>query len=155
VQIVFWKSFINATKIVSTMITDYENLLKRARESMPKEVEMKKRFEMPKAEAFIQGNRTIITNMSSMADYLNRDINHLMKFLLRELATFGSIEGNRAVFTGSFQENKLNEKIALYVKEFVLCRDCGKPDTKLVKEDNHDYIKCMACQAKRPVTTLK
>jgi len=134
---------------------DYEKLLERARINIPKEVFEKKRFEIPKADAFVQGNKTIITNLNHIANYLNRDINHMMKFLLRELATAGNIEGNRVVFTGSFPVRIINEKIELYVKEFVLCRACGKPDTKLGREDNVDYMKCMACQAKRPVTTLK
>jgi translation initiation factor 2 subunit 2 len=134
---------------------DYEDLLKRARENIPKDVFEKKRFEIPKAESFTQGNKTIITNLNHIANYLNRDINHIMKFLLRELATSGSIEGNRVVFTGSFTIKAINDKIELYVKEFVLCRECSKPDTKLVKEGNVDYMKCMACQVKRPVTTLK
>lgn len=134
---------------------DYEKLLERARANIPKEVFEQKRFEIPKAESFIQGNKTIVTNISHIANYLNRDINHMMKFLLRELATAGNIEGSRAVFTGSFPVRAINEKIELYVKEFVLCRACGKPDTKLVKEEGVDYMKCMACQARRSVATLK
>ena len=136
---------------------DYEKLLVRARAGIPKEVFEKKRFDPAKikADSFIQGNRTIVNNLNHVSDYLNRDIGHIMKFLLRELATSGIIEGNRAVFTGSFPARAIDDKISLYVKEFVLCRACGSPDTKLVKEDGKDDMKCMACQAKRPVTTLK
>jgi len=134
---------------------DYEKLLERARATIPKEVFEKKRFEIPKADSFIQGNKTIVTNLNHIANYLNRDITHMMKFMLRELATAGIIDGSRAVFTGSFPLRVINEKIELYVKEFVLCKECSKPDTKIVRENGVDYMKCMACQAKRPVATLK
>lgn len=134
---------------------DYEELLKRAKEKIPKDVLEKKRFEMPKAESFIQGSKTIITNIGHIANYLNRDINHILKFLSRELATAGLIESSRAVFTGKFTNNQVNAKVELYVKEFVTCRECGSPDTKLFKEERVDCMKCMACQASRPVATIK
>ena len=134
---------------------DYKELLERARKKMPETVSVRKRFEMPKAVSFIQGSKTIITNINQIANYLNRDINHLLKFLSRELATAGILEGSKAIFTGKFVNNHVNTKIELYVKEFVTCKECGSPDTKMVKEERVDYLNCMACQAKRPVTTIK
>ena len=47
--------------------------------------------------------------------------------------------------------NRINEKISQYVKEYVLCPECGKPDTRLMKEDKFIFIKCSACGAKKPV----
>ena len=47
--------------------------------------------------------------------------------------------------------SRLNEKIKKYAEEFVLCNDCGKPDTKLEKEGEFTYLKCMACGAKHYV----
>jgi translation initiation factor 2 subunit 2 len=148
---------LDASKPAGGFDMDYEKLLQKARASIPKEVFERKRFdpEKIKADSFVQGNRTILTNLSNIANYLNRDVGHILKFLLRELATSGNIEGSRAVFTGTFRTAQINEKIGLYVKEFVLCRTCNSPDTKLVKEEGIDYMKCMACQARRPVATLK
>ena len=37
------------------------------------------------------------------------------------------------------------------MKEFVYCKECGKPDTKLIKDERKYYIKCEACGAKRYV----
>ena len=38
-----------------------------------------------------------------------------------------------------------------YAHEFVFCPECGKPDTKLEKEDKFSFIKCLACGAKNYV----
>jgi len=133
----------------------YEELLKRARSQLPAIVFEKKRFEVPRVKGMIQGNRTIVNNFKAIADYIARKPEHLMKFLLRELATQGILEGQRATFTGKFSSAILNEKINKYVNEFVKCGECGKPDTKLIKEGRLTFMKCMACGSKRPVRSIK
>ncbi|MEK6812055.1 MAG: translation initiation factor IF-2 subunit beta, partial [Nanoarchaeota archaeon] len=35
--------------------------------------------------------------------------------------------------------------------EFVLCKECKKPDTELLREDRVTFIHCLACGAKHPV----
>ncbi len=134
---------------------EYEELLKRAMEQRPKEIVEKSRFEIPKAISNIQGNRTIITNFSRIAQTLNRDKKHLMKFFDRELATNGVLSEQSAEFIGRFSNSQINSKIEKYVEEFVLCKECGKPDTKLLKEDRHTILKCTACGARRPVRSIK
>ena len=42
-------------------------------------------------------------------------------------------------------------KIELYAKTFVLCQECNKPDTELMKEGGVLVMKCTACGAKHPV----
>lgn len=133
----------------------YEELLKRARTQLPKEVFEKKRFEVPRVKGMIQGNKTVITNIHQISDILGRPINHLMKFLLRELATAGGVDASRVIFTGKFSSVQLNDKINKYVKEYVLCKECGKPDTKLVKDNRITFLKCLACGARRSVKTLR
>ena len=43
---------------------------------------------------------------------------------------------------------RINEKIRQYANEFVLCFECGKPDTKIEKDGELTYMKCTACGAK-------
>ena len=137
------------------MDMDYEKLLERARKKLPEKTGKHDRFEMPQANSFVQGSKTILTNIGPISNYLNRDVNHMLKYLLGELGTAGLMDGNRAVFTGRFPIKTINEKVVSYVKEFVTCKECGSPDTKLMKEERIDYMKCMACQAKRPVAAMK
>ena len=81
-------------------MSDYDELLNRAIDQLPQKVLETKRFQVPKAYSMIQGNRTMIQNFSEIADTLNRDPQHILKFLLRELGTAGNLEGSRAIMQG-------------------------------------------------------
>jgi len=129
----------------------YENLLDNVYESIPKINNNTERFEMPKAIGHIQGNKTIITNFTKIADTFRRPYQQLMKYLLRELATPGNIEGQRLILGRKLSAALINVKIEQFANEFVLCPDCKKPDTILKKEDRFLVMKCTACGAKHPV----
>src|SRR3989344_4125897 len=58
----------------------YEELLKRAMEKLPKERGSGERFEMPRVEGNTQGNSTIIKNFGEIATKLRRDPKHILKF---------------------------------------------------------------------------
>ena len=131
---------------------DYLKLLKKVRSELPKIKLAKERFEIPKVRGHIQGNRTVISNFVQIAVLLHRDPKHMLKYVLRELATPGEIKKSGSVIIGSkVSASRVNEKIRQYAEEFVFCRECGKPDTKLIKEGNYTFIKCMACGAKYTV----
>ena len=68
---------------------DYSKMLVEARKALPEVVFIKERFEIPKAVGHIQGNRTIISNFLQIASYLRREVNHPLKYVLKELATPG------------------------------------------------------------------
>ena len=72
-------------------MSDYEELLDRAIEQIPPQARETKRFSVPKAYSIIQGNRTIIQNFGEVTDAMNRDPQHVLKFLLRELGTAGNL----------------------------------------------------------------
>ena len=129
----------------------YEKLLEQAYEKVRKVDTSKGRFEIPKIEGHIEGKKTILTNFLQIASYLRRDPTHLQKFLLRELATPGQMEGDRLVLNNKVPSAKINQKIEQYTGEFVLCRECGKPDTEIVKEDRFSFIHCLACGAKHSI----
>lgn len=130
---------------------NYEKLLDEAYIKI-KPIEGKEsRFEIPKVEGHIEGKKTIITNFFQIADYIRRNPEHFQKFLLKELAASGQIEGDRLVLNIKVPSSKINQKIEEYLKEFVLCRECGKPDTELTKEDRFAFLHCLACGAKHSV----
>jgi|SRR3989338_3841680 len=131
---------------------DYEKLLKQARKELPSIVFEKERFEIPKVIGHIQGNRTIISNFMQIAGSLRRGPEHMLKFVLRELATPGEIKKSGGVIIGTkVSASRINEKIKQYAHEFVLCYECGKPDTKMEKDGNFSFLKCMACGARHPI----
>ena len=132
---------------------DYEKILEEAYSKI-KPVESKiGRFEIPAIEGLIEGNKTIINNLKPIASYLRRDINHLAKCLIKELAAAGSMKGDRLILTRKIPGKQISEKLKQYVDEFVVCKQCGKPDTELQKQNRLAIIHCLACGAKHPVRT--
>jgi len=70
---------------------EYGKLLKAARKQLPEAILKKSRFEVPKVKGHIQGNRTVISNFNQIADFLRKDVNHLVKYVLKELAAPGNL----------------------------------------------------------------
>lgn len=129
----------------------YEQLLNEAYEKIKPISHSGERFEIPKIEGHLEGTKTIMINLPQIASYLRRDINHLLKFLLKELATSGSMKNNRVILQRKINSQKINEKIEDYAKEFVICKECGKPDTEVKKDKGFLFMHCLACGAKHPV----
>jgi translation initiation factor 2 subunit 2 len=133
---------------------DYEKLLERGLKKVPKETGSGERFEMPKAHTFVSGSRTSLINLGEISSILRRDPAHVMKYLLKELATKGEVEGTKAVFQGVFSDFVINNKLEAYVKIYIICPECRRPDTKLLRDDRQYFVKCEACGAKHPVTKV-
>lgn len=133
------------------MPENYEELLDRALEQIPRAIFESARFQIPEAEVATVGNRTIIRNFKNIATVLNREPAHLIKYLLRELGAAGDVQGVQAIFQGKFSKSIVDERIRRYAEEFVLCRECGKPDTKLERRERIYILRCEACGARTSV----
>ncbi len=130
----------------------YEELLNKARKELPKTiVSSKERFEIPKVTGHVEGNKTIITNFPQICNIFGRESSQLLKYLQKELATPAIIDNQRLIFGRKLNSNFINQKIEQFAKLFVLCKECGKPDTKLIKEDRFLFLKCSACGARHSV----
>jgi len=129
-------------------------LLKRARSQIPNVVSKQKRLELPRLSVSTIGMRTIVHNFKELADALNRDPQHLLKFLTREMATAATIHESRAIFQGKFSQETLGRLTQRYVESFVICPVCRLPDTKIVKEKRLSFLVCEACGAKSSVRQL-
>lgn len=132
----------------------YEQMLKEAIEKVPEDVKKERRLEIPSPQTIIEGNRTFITNFTDLANTMRRDPKHLSRFLFRELAKPGYIDGNRLILQGKVLKSLVEKKIDAYMKEFVYCGECGKPDTHLEKEGRIYFLKCEACGAKQVVRKI-
>ena len=129
----------------------YEKLLEKAYKKVKVVPGVAERFEIPKVQGQVSGKNTIITNIAAIASYLRRPIDHLAKFLQKELAVSGKIDGERLLLRTRLNSARVNEKIELYAKEFVICPVCGKPDTEVVAEKGVKMKHCLACGAKSPI----
>ncbi len=129
----------------------YEKLLEDAYKKVKQVDTSSSRFEIPKIEGHFEGRKTILTNFFQISSHIRRKPEHFQKFMLKELAASGQRDGDRLVLNIKVPSAKINQKIEQYVKEFVLCKECGKPDTELIKKDRLMFIRCLACGAKHSV----
>jgi len=137
------------------MPESYENLLKKAYSNITEISESSERFTVPEVKAYIEGKTTILENFAEIAGTVRREQDHLLKYILGELGTSGKIDGNRAIFNGKFEISLIRAIVKSYVDDYVICSECGKPDTRLVKDDRILILRCDACGGHRPVRKRK
>ena len=137
------------------MPQSYEDLLKKAYTQITEVSSSHERFQVPPGKVFIEGKTTVLENFAEIADILNRSPEDLLKYLVGELGTAGKIEGNRAVFNGKFEPATVNALLRSYVEDYVICSECGRPDTRLVKDGRIPILRCDACGGHRPVKKRK
>jgi translation initiation factor 2 subunit 2 len=133
----------------------YDQMLEELYKQLPEKAKEKSRFKMPVFESFIEGANTIISNFAQVVSDLRRPPEHLMKYLSKECATAINFDGSRALLKGKFRDKILNDKLTAYAKEYVLCRECEKPDTNLIMQEGQQFIRCEACGARHPVALIK
>lgn len=131
---------------------DYEDSLERALDETPDIQSSGSRFDVPDPEVRQEGNATVYENFQSTLDRLDRDADHVLKFLQNELGTSARIdESGRARLTGSFDQGRIADVVESYVETYVRCPECGLPDTKLEREHGAELIQCEACGARSSV----
>jgi len=130
---------------------DYEASLDRALDAVPDFRAEEDRLTVPDAAAQKDGAFTRLTNLADIADALSREPQHLHRFIQRELGTNGKLEGGRSRYNGTFSGEDFDAAVAAYMEEYVICSECGLPDTRLVREDRTPMLRCDACGAFRPV----
>ena len=134
---------------------EYKDLLNRLRESLPDTITAQTRFKIPEPEVLYEGKTTVFRNFGDIVDAINRESSHLIAFLLKEVGTAGNQEGRRVIFKGRVPIKQLEDRIKNYVDIYVLCSECQRPDTRLVKEGRTLTLECEACGAHRPVRVHK
>lgn len=135
-------------------ILDYKSLLDRLYMSLPPKTLENTRFELPTAESILQGKQTIWKNFSKCSKDLKREENQMYKFVMKEISTSSTIVNGTLVLNGIFNNQKINQILEKYIKFFVLCSACKKPDTEIVNQNNIKVLKCSACGAISPLPRL-
>lgn len=134
---------------------DYLSLLEQAKEKLPETIEKHERFKVPEPDVFQEGKITVVRNFGTIVDALRREPDHLLQYLLRELGTPGYIEGQRLVLKAKLSPVQITDRIMSYTETFVLCSECDRPDTHILKEGRILVLECEACGAHRPVNVRK
>ena len=134
---------------------EYKKLLSRVIKNTEDKEIVDDRFQIPKADILYEGNTTVIRNFDKISSVINRPQDQILKFLLGGLGTAGEIENNRAIFQGKLIAKNIQNKIKEYVDTYVICSECNKPDTHLVKKGRTTLIRCDACGAFRSIKSRK
>ena len=132
-------------------MVDYDDQLTRALDETPGVEAGGERFELPDPEVRQEGNATVYENFVETVDVLDREDAFVLKFLQNELGTSAAIdERGRARLTGSFRADRIGDAISDFADAYVICPECGLPDTRLVEENGAEVLRCDACGALSP-----
>ncbi|KAK9823270.1 hypothetical protein WJX72_001477 [[Myrmecia] bisecta] len=141
----------------------YDELLDRVfgilRENNPELTGEKRRTIMKPPQVAREGTKkTVFTNFMELCKTMNRQMEHVQLFLLAELGTSGSLDGQqRLVVKGRFLPKAFEGVLRRYVNEYVLCNSCKSPDTLLDRDSATRimFLRCQQCGASRTVTPIK
>ncbi|XP_004288314.1 PREDICTED: eukaryotic translation initiation factor 2 subunit beta [Fragaria vesca subsp. vesca] len=140
---------------------EYEELLGRVynilRENNPELAGDRRRTVMRPPQVLREGTKkTVFVNFMDLCKTMHRQPEHVQNFLLAELGTSGSLDGQqRLVVKGRFAPKNFEGILRRYVNEYVICLGCKSPDTILSKENRLYFLRCEKCGSGRSVAQIK
>ncbi|ETS61595.1 hypothetical protein PaG_04078 [Moesziomyces aphidis] len=117
----------------------------------------KKKFTMVPPQVARDGSKkTVFANVVDICKRMHRQPEHVIQFLFAELGTIGSVDGaQRLVIRGRFQPKQIENVLRRYITEYVICKTCKRPETKLTKENRIFFVTCEKCGSQRSVSAIK
>lgn len=102
--------------------------------------------------------KTMFVNFQLICKSLQRSPDHFLQFLLTELETTASIDGDkRLILRGTFSSRNIENILRRYIKEYVECTNCHSLNTSMNRDPNTRLfnLECNNCGAGRNVTAIK
>jgi translation initiation factor 5 len=109
------------------------------------------RYKMPQPVCKIEGRgngiKTAILNLADIARALQRSVDEIRKFIGYGLCTqtHNEAANNRITISGEFRQSDIQLQIFKFIERFVLCRECGLPETVYRFGKHHLSYKCRSC----------
>ncbi|KAI2475842.1 Eukaryotic translation initiation factor 5 [Pyrenophora tritici-repentis] len=109
------------------------------------------RYKMERIQSKIEGKgngiKTVIVNLSSVAQSLARPPAHVIKYFGFELGaqTNTSPNDDRWIINGAHDASKLQDYLDGFISKFVLCKKCKNPETDVHIKDANITLDCKAC----------
>ncbi|MCJ1257958.1 hypothetical protein MMC24_005786 [Lignoscripta atroalba] len=102
---------------------------------------------MSKIEGKGNGIKTVIVNLSSVAQSLSRPPSYVIKYFGFELGaqTNTNPADDRWIINGAHEASKLQDYLDGFISRFVLCKKCKNPETDVVIKDGRIVLDCKAC----------
>jgi translation initiation factor 5 len=109
------------------------------------------RYKMERIQSKIEGKgngiKTVIVNLSSVAQSLARPGAYVIKYFGFELGaqTNTNPSDDRWIINGAHEAAKLQDYLDGFINKFVLCKKCKNPETDVVIKDGRILLDCKAC----------
>lgn len=109
------------------------------------------RYKMERLQTKIEGKgngiKTVVVNLSSVAQSLARPGAYLIKYFGFELGAQTNIDppDDRWIINGAHDSAKLQDYLDGFIQKFVLCKKCKNPETDVHIKDGHITLDCKAC----------
>ncbi len=88
---------------------------------------------------------------------MRRSPDHVFQFMMAELGTEGSIDGNqRLVIRGKFVPRYIESLLRKYVGEYVICQMCRSYNTTLKRDQTSRlyFVECVPADCKEVATNV-
>ncbi len=135
-------------------LLDYNLLLARARKQLESINVEHERFVIPELENMIQGKKTVLRNAGQISKTLKRDIQHMLRYFVKETGVPATNDDTKIILNGMVNSYKVSQIYTKYINEFVLCKQCKKPETRIITEKGVLLLKCDACGGVNPIRKL-
>jgi translation initiation factor 5 len=109
------------------------------------------RYKMERLQSKIEGKgngiKTVVVNLSNVADQLARPPSYVIKYFGFELGAQTNIDpkDDRWIINGAHESGKLQDHLDGFINKFVLCKDCKNPETVVNVKDGIISLDCKAC----------
>lgn len=119
----------------------------------------KKRFTMKPPQLMRVGTKkTLWVNFQEICSMMRRNADHVFQFMMAELGTEGSIDGNkRLVIRGKFVPKYIESLLRKYIVEYVACQMCRSFNTSLTRDSVSRlfFVSCQDCGSSRSVAQIR
>lgn len=109
------------------------------------------RYKMERLQTKIEGKgngiKTVVVNLSGVAQSLARPGSYLIKYFGFELGAQTNLDppDDRWIINGAHDAAKLQELLDGFIAKFVLCKKCKNPETEVQIKDGRILLDCKAC----------
>lgn len=101
------------------------------------------RYKMPALAVRKQTNCVVIDNLTTVSKSLQRPAKMILKYFGMKLGTHVSVD--KAAVNGTFSPSELQIALQEFIDQYVLCTDCGNPETQITLKKKKYSMSCKAC----------
>ncbi|KAH8674076.1 domain found in IF2B/IF5-domain-containing protein [Xylariales sp. PMI_506] len=112
------------------------------------------RYKMPRLQVKVEGKgngiKTVVVNLSTIAQSLARPGSYVIKWFGLDLGAQTNIDppDDRWIINGAHDAETLQKSLFIFIEKYVLCDDCGNPETDISIKDDIVRKDCKACGAR-------